>query len=283
MGAVRLDKFIAAQSEEAIRGLVYSVTHDHVHDLREEFATDVLETLRAKCAPYGVRVGTVKITDVKLPRVLMEKFENTTSFKTKIQEQRKKHENTVRVLKDHAQQDLQELIKTNGRLKQDLDKQIDRFQTAEKLEHLLDEKGRASVQILTARNTRDVSVKKVQGDLIAAQLNATRDAEEVRKITGIECEEKMIQAANYSDVTVLDSQGHLFQSEKAAETDVVNAQAEAIKSKELVEKREFDLAKEQMGYLTEIGSSGRKFITGEHGKRIMSECVPKPFKKMGGR
>jgi len=254
-----------------------------VHDLREEFATDVLDTLRAKCGPYGVKIGTVKITDVKLPRVLMEKFENTTSFKTKIQEQRKKHENTIRVLKDHAQQDLQELIKTNGRLKQDLDKQIERFNTAEKVEHLLDEKGKATVKILTATNKREVSVKKAQGDLVEAKLTATRTGEELRKLTGIDCAEKMIEAANYADVTVLDSQGNLFQSEKAAATDIVNAEAEAIKSKELVEKREFDLAKEQMGFLSDIGSSGRKFITGEHGKRIMAECVPKPFKKMGGR
>jgi len=277
MGAVRLDKFIAAQSEEAIRGLVFSVTHDHVHDLREDFAGDVLQTLRSKCEPYGVKVGTVKITDVKLPAVLMQTFEKTTSYKTKISEQRKRHENTIRVLKDHAQQDLQEVIKTNFRLKQDLDSQNFRFQT-EKLERMIHTKGAANVDILESTSDRDVAVKRVNGNLVAAKLHATRDGEEIRKLTSIDCAEKMIQAANYADVRSLDSAGHLYASGKYAERDVINAHAEAEKSKGLVEKRDHDLSIEQMGLLAEIGATGRKFISGEHGKRIMNNCIPKARK-----
>ncbi len=38
LGPARLNEYLKAQSEEAIRGLVFSVTHDQVNDLREEFA-----------------------------------------------------------------------------------------------------------------------------------------------------------------------------------------------------------------------------------------------------
>eukprot|EP00978_Attheya_sp_CCMP212_P044827 scaffold324068_cov30-Attheya_sp.AAC.1 len=37
LGAHRFDELLSAEAEEAIRGLVYSVTHNKVNDLREEF------------------------------------------------------------------------------------------------------------------------------------------------------------------------------------------------------------------------------------------------------
>ena len=42
LGTTRFDEFLAAEVEEGIRGLVYSVTHDRVNDLREEFAQGML-------------------------------------------------------------------------------------------------------------------------------------------------------------------------------------------------------------------------------------------------
>jgi regulator of protease activity HflC (stomatin/prohibitin superfamily) len=38
LGPARMDEYMSSQTEEAIRGLVFSVTHDQVNDLREEFA-----------------------------------------------------------------------------------------------------------------------------------------------------------------------------------------------------------------------------------------------------
>jgi len=42
LGAERLDTLLSAKTEEAIRGLVYSVTHDRVNDLREVLLTHSL-------------------------------------------------------------------------------------------------------------------------------------------------------------------------------------------------------------------------------------------------
>ena len=49
LGAHRFDELLSAETEESIRGLVYSVTHDKVNDLREEFALGMVSTLNAKC------------------------------------------------------------------------------------------------------------------------------------------------------------------------------------------------------------------------------------------
>merc|ERR1711988_1294412 len=67
LGCTRFDEFLAAEVEEGIRGLVYSVTHDRVNDLREEFAQGMLAGLAKKFLPFGVQIRNVKITEVKLP------------------------------------------------------------------------------------------------------------------------------------------------------------------------------------------------------------------------
>ena len=66
LGAHRFDELIGAETEEAIRGLVYSVTHDKVADLREEFAVGMLKTLNSKINMYGVQIMNVKVSTLFL-------------------------------------------------------------------------------------------------------------------------------------------------------------------------------------------------------------------------
>jgi regulator of protease activity HflC (stomatin/prohibitin superfamily) len=67
--------------------------HAKVNDLREEFALGMLATLNSKVSVYGVQIRNVKITDVKLPKILQQRLEKTTAFKTKMGEQEKSFEN----------------------------------------------------------------------------------------------------------------------------------------------------------------------------------------------
>ncbi len=47
-GAARLDAMLHNLSGEAIRGLVNTVTHDRLHDLREEFAHNTMAAINKK-------------------------------------------------------------------------------------------------------------------------------------------------------------------------------------------------------------------------------------------
>ena len=66
--------------------------HDRVNDLREEFAQGMLSGLARKFAPFGVQVKNVKVTEVKLPHHVAQTLEQTTTFRTKISEIAKKHD-----------------------------------------------------------------------------------------------------------------------------------------------------------------------------------------------
>ena len=86
IGARNFNDYLSSKIEEAIRGLVYGVTHNKVNDLREEFAITMLENLKSKFMVFGVRMMNVKVTDVKLPSELQHRLEKTTAFQTKIEE-----------------------------------------------------------------------------------------------------------------------------------------------------------------------------------------------------
>ena len=114
LGVYRFDELLTAKAEESIHGLVYGVTGDKVNNLREEFALGMLATLNSKVSVYRVQIRNVKITDVKLPKILQQRLDKTTAFKTKMGEQEKTFENRVRVLEDEATKELETIRKTNA-------------------------------------------------------------------------------------------------------------------------------------------------------------------------
>jgi hypothetical protein len=273
LGPARMDEYMSSQTEEAIRGLVFSVTHDQVNDLREEFAQGVLGTLQSKMKKYGIEVKTAKITDVQLPQALMARLENTTSFKTKIQEQRKRHENTIRVIKDGAQQEIEQLVKNNARLKQDITAQIQRFET-ERKELSAEVVGQNTVMVLDSQNDKDVAISKSKGDLQASRSKAQKDGEELRRHTRIKCDQRVVEAQNKSSVMILDSESELLDAEKKAESIVITATAEDKSSKFLVEQRKYELEKEKMSVMKSIAGNGRKFLSGKEGSDLFDQLIP---------
>ncbi|KAE8979110.1 hypothetical protein PF011_g22984 [Phytophthora fragariae] len=120
LGAHRFDELLYSLTEEAIRGLVHSVRHDQVHDLREEFAVGMKTDLNAKLKSYGVFIQNIKVTNVSLPRALSRTLEETTAFKTRMEEQEKNQENQMRILLNQETQNLRALEKKNDRAIQDL-------------------------------------------------------------------------------------------------------------------------------------------------------------------
>ena len=168
LGTTRFDEFLSNEVEEGIRGLVYSVTHDRVNDLREEFAQGMLASLSKKFVVFGVQVKNVKITDVALPNDLSRLLEQTTTFRTRIAEVAKRHENSIRVLADEASQKLETIVRTNARRKQDLLAQCQRYEIEHK--EIIDEKmGQLRVAEIEAKSRMDVQIGEAAGDLAVAK------------------------------------------------------------------------------------------------------------------
>jgi len=273
LGCARFDEFLSCEVEEGIRGLVYSVTHDRVNDLREEFAQGMLASLSRKFKPYGVQIRNVKITETALPPELANKLEQTTTFRTKIAEKAKKHENTIRVLADQASQELETIVRTNMRREQDLSAQCVRYQIEhqEKVDEMV---GSARVQEIGAKSRMDVLVGQAKGDLEVATAEGEKEAEVIRKNMQIECERRRVKIEEQAGVLILESEGTLRAAENNAQALIAEAEAENNSTAGLEVKRKYELEWERLQILEKLATSGRRFISGPTGQQMMREMVP---------
>jgi len=272
LGAYRLDELLSAETEEAIRALVYSVTHDKVDDLREEFAQGMLKTLNSKINRYGVRIFHVKITDVILPRELQDRLEKTTAFKTKLGEEEKNHENRVRVLEDEAAKGLETIRKSNAREIQKLRAEQNRY-CLERQDMEDKARGTAKIQEVESNMVADLEKKKVAGTETVEVLIAQRKAEALIKNAELESLKIMIKAQQEADTMIVESEALINVAESKANSMISKAQAEAAGAEALTEKRRYELEWSRLAILKQIAGEGRRFITGKTGETLLSDLV----------
>lgn len=273
LGAHRFDELLSVQTEEAIRGLVYSVTHDRVNDLREEFALGVLATLNSKLSEYGVQIMNVKITDVTLPTELQQRLERTTAFKTRMGEQEKSHENRVRVLEDNNTKELETIRKTIDRKVQELRAEQKRFEIQERE---MTEKARGDTRVLVVQATTeaDVALKQAVGDDTVEMVKARQQGEALVKQARVQAETLRIEAKQDTNVMVKNAEADLKSAEAQAEAMIAQAEAEAAGAKSLTEKRRYELEWKRLAIMEQLASKGRRFISGQQGEAILNDLVP---------
>jgi len=275
LGCTRFDEFLAAEVEEGVRGLVYSVTHDRVNDLREEFAQSMLASLSSKFRPFGVQIKNVKVTETRLPRNLAKSLEDTTTGRTRISEVAKRHENTIRVLQDEASQELEQVLRTNARKKQDLLAQCTRYEIEHK--EIIDEMvGQARVQEMESKSNMDVRITQAVGNLEVAKSEGMKEAEEIRKSMEIKCEERKVKVAQMANTTVVESEAQLRAAENNSKALIATAGAENNSTAGLEVKRKYELEWQRLQILEVLAKDGRRFVTGESGKQLLKDMVPGP-------
>jgi len=273
LGTTRFDEFLAAEVEEGIRGLVYSVTHDRVNDLREEFAQGMLAGLAKKFLPYGVQIRNVKITEVKLPIHMANTLEQTTTFKTRIGEVAKKHENTIRVLTDESSQAIEQVVRTNQRRKQDLLAQCTRYEIEHK--EIIDEMvGQARIAEMEAKSKMDVKIGQAKGDLEVATAEGSREAEQIKRSMKIKCDERKVKIDQTASVKVKESEGQLRAAENNAKALEASAEGENKSTAGLEVKRKYELEWQRLEIMEKLAATGRRFISGNTGATIMKDMVP---------
>jgi len=273
LGCTRFDEFLAAEVEEGIRGLVYSVTHDRVNDLREEFAQNMLASLSAKFRPFGVQIKNVKVTETRLPRILAESLEQTTTFRTRISEVAKKHENTIRVLQDEASQELEQVLRINSRRKQDLLAQCTRYEIEHK--EIIDEMcGQARVQEMEAKSKMDVLIKQAQGNLEVATAEGQKEAEEIVRKMQIATQKRKVEIDMRVKTVTLESEGVVAKAENDAKSLIATAEAENNSTAGLETKRKYMLEWQRLNIMEALAKDGRRFVPGDLGKALLKDMVP---------
>lgn len=273
LGAHRFDDLLTTQCDEAIRGLVYSVPYRKVHDLREAFAQGTLRALNRTLLDFGVTIKSVKVTDVRLPRELSETLENTTSFKTKMLEQEKKHENDMRVLENNEKQNMTAIVKRNERAQQDLRAQLDRL-LIDREQDRAKTTAHVSVAQTDASAKAKVMIAQAESNKSVAQIQGQRAMEELVGRVKMESAAKLVEAEQQAKSTILTSQAKVEATKSKAEALLENSKVEGEYAAAYADLRQFEYEKQRFTVMAELASKGQYIIAGEAGEHLLENICP---------
>ncbi|KAF1326409.1 hypothetical protein FI667_g8546, partial [Globisporangium splendens] len=270
LGAHRFDELLYSLTEEAIRGLVHSVRHDQVHDLREEFALGMKKDLNAKLTEYGVFIHNVKVTNVELPPKLSATLEETTAFKTRMEEQEKNHENRLRILLNEETQKLTALQKENDRAIQDLLAEKTRA-SIRREEMRTNAEAKAQVAIAKQISKNENKIKEVEGLKDDAVATATAETVERKLLPTVELSNLQKDYEQYVTVAKIKRDAAVNAAEKEAAKILANADAEANSATFLIEKRNFDYMDKKIGMETQLAKTVPLVISGKNGDDLIRQ------------
>lgn len=273
LGAHRFDEMLSAETEEAIRALVNDVPVMKVHDLREEFAGDMRDNLNKTFSEYGIMIGAVKVTDVKLPKSLEDMLQKRTSYQTEIEQDAKKHDEATQKLRDQAANLLEEIKKTNKRKVQELNANIDRALVSRD-EQVTNAKTEKGVAIVNAETRARVAVVEAESIKDVASKQGNRKRVEMIVKTKARCDARRVAADQEFDSTSTRAKAKLEVSKNVAKGILAEADVEKMAGKQLEAQRNFDISKLRMEILTGIAQHGNMVISGDTGEKLLQQFAP---------
>lgn len=272
IGANNFNEYLQGKIEEGVRGLVYGVTHNKVNDLREAFADSMRDNLKRALHIFGVNMMNVKVTNVKLPDELQRRLEKTTAFQTKIEEAQKHQETKKLLAENDALRKMEALNKVNDRKLQEIQAEINRFETETK-EMCDKQRGLSAVQATRARASAEARIVAAKGNRDVVEAEGNRAAEEVIRSASIRADAAKIKADQDSMVMIKASQSRLLEAKNNAAGMIATAEAEAGAASKLKVKRAVELEKKRLTVLQKIAAKGRKIIHGKQSEKLMNQLV----------
>lgn len=273
LGAHRLDELLEAETQEAIRGLVHGVPAMRVHDLREEFALGMLKGLNKKVNSFGVTIQNVKITNVMLPPDMEQTLQRTTSYKTAMEQEEKKHQNNMRNLIDENALKLTTIRRQNERQVQDLVAAKQRALISRE-EDKVDILTKIEVAQTNATSKADTDFTKATSEKNVAFANGHNAATALKLKVRADCEALKVKAQQDALTAIQRSEAKLEIAVSQAQAKLAEARAEAVAAESLADQRSFELAEKRYAVLQALAAKGRMVISGETGENLLKTLVP---------
>ncbi|KAG7377961.1 hypothetical protein PHYPSEUDO_010751 [Phytophthora pseudosyringae] len=272
LGAHRFDELLYSLTEEAIRGLVHSVRHDQVHDLREEFAVGMKKSLNDKLKSFGIFIQNVKVTNVDLPLALSRTLEETTAFKTRMEEQEKNQENQIRMLLNQETQRLTALEKENDRAIQDLQAETVRAAIIRDERRTMAE---AKAQVMVAQHVsqNENKIKAAEGYKANALSSATTKAVERKALPAVELKNLQANFNRFVEAIKVTAGAILQAAEKQAAVVIANAEVEGKSGEFLAAKCAFDYTEKKIEMESSLLEAVPTIISGKNGDQLIQDTL----------
>lgn len=272
LGALQFDGLLQAATEESIRGLVRSTTHDRVYELRSSGASDFLDRLNQKFESFGVHFSDATITNVILPPELASTLQNETTYDSKQKEEIKSHQYQIKLMNDDADLQMKELKAQNHRLAQDEIAKKART-LIHKQQQEIEAQRKKQLAIIKAEEEAATRKYNAQSELANAKIQGEKEAAEIILKAEGEAEAQRIAIDQYAEVELTRSKARLAASTNQAKALEVEAEIEERAATQLKEKRAHEIALKKMDALKGMARSGKIIISGENGDRFINEIT----------
>lgn len=273
LGAHRFNDFLAAATEEGIRQLVRSTMHHDIYELRGgNLVRDMLEELNDKFSKFGVKFTQAAITDVQLGKQLETTLQETTQFDSKIKEQKKRHENAVKVIDFRAEQELEELTKKNERVLQDL-KAARQRALIQREEAEVDAQNSRQIALTKSREKASVHETRANSEAHVASFQGKKAVEDMLAKANAQAERERVGVEREVTNQIYESEKSAEAAKNLSEALLIEADAEGKAAEPLKIVRDHQLEMAKLEVLESIAENSSMVISGENGDRLINSLV----------
>ena len=273
LGAARFQELLQAETEEAIRTLVFGIPVMSVRDLREEISQSMTSALNRSVNKYGVIIQNIRITDTKLPKELDRTLSQTTEFKSQIDALQKTHSAKMQELTDNEKRENVKQEKHWEREVQEIEAECAKAEI-NRQHALIQAQSKLEVSVTNARSEAHSKIT-----VAAAQKRDAVTGAEKYKIQEIEksryeVKQLLVQADQTLKTKTLEAKAIVAIAKSESDGIKARADAEAVASEQMEEARQHEIQLGRLKTLGKLASSGNMVITGESGERILSLIAP---------
>jgi len=272
IGATHFNEMLKAVAEEALRGLVRSIDHTSIYELRSSAADQLLSVLNRTFKEFGVLFVSTTVTNVLLPADLSQCLEEASKIDSQIHEATRSQEFKLKKMNDQAELEMKEITLQNEREDADL------IATRERLAIEKD----AKVAETVAASERAIVKERQVAETRKVKANAALRDEQTRARTEVE---KMLQKAEqdgkkqkldmekWANGQLVIAEAELQQATSDAKILKMEADSEAAAVAELRSKREYELQLEALKAIESLAASGKIVLAGKSGQQLLDALV----------
>jgi len=272
LGATHFNEMLKAVAEEAIRGLVRSIDHTCIYELRSSAADQLLSVLNRTFLEFGVRFMNAAVTNVMLPADLSQCLEEASKIDSQINEATRSMEFKLKQMNDKAELEMKEITLQNERTDADLIAQRERL-AIEKDAKVAETVAAAERAIVKEHQNAETEKVKANAALRDEQTRARMEVEKLLQKAEQDGKQSKLDMEKWAAEQLVKAESELQQATSDAKILKMEADSEAAAISELQSKREHELQLEALKALEQLASSGKIVFAGKTGQQILDALV----------
>ena len=273
LGAGRLQELLQAETEEAIRTLVFGNPVLRIRDLREELSLSMHKALNRSVNKYGITIRNIRITSTELPADLDKTLSDTTGFKSKLIAETKTHEATMQKLVDDEKQKNLSLEKNYERQCQEVEAECQKA-VIDRKQFLVKATGKMQVATTNAKAATAAAITQAEAAKRDAKTLAEKHMIETTLRAEYKANEQLVAAKQRLATAKLDGESMVSVAKSKAAGILAESDAEALASAQLEEARQHEIELKRIQVMRRLAANGKMVITGKTGEDVLKFVSP---------